>query len=85
MRKGIEIISDKGKTYINDISRYSYVSLEERRYSPKVEYVLTLSIFIKYHEYEDVYVNTENVYFYYSKKENAENYFEQIKNIMNIE
>lgn len=84
LRKDIEIISDNEKTYIDDISKYSYVSLRERSYASKVEYVLTLTIYIKYHEYEDCYVCSENVNFYFSNKENAENYYEQIKKIMNI-
>lgn len=82
MRKDIEIISDNGKTYIDDISKYSYVSLAERIYASKDEYVLTLTIYIKYHEYEDCYVCSEKVNFYFSNKENAEKYYEQIKNIL---
>ena len=84
MNKDIEIISDKVRKYIDDISRYSYVSLEERNYYSKTEYVLTLTILIKYHEYEDCYVSSEDVNFYFSNKENAEKYYEQIKNIMKV-
>lgn len=84
MKKDIEIISDKVKKYIDDISMYSYVSLEERNYSSKTEYVLTLTILIKYYEYEDCYVRSEDFHFYFSNKENAEKYYEQIKDIMKV-